>query len=222
MQERRPYSLGTLPYLTYIEPELVTLLCKKAAVTRYVKEGEALYQQGEKSDVLFIIQRGSFKSVWTNQDGKEIILQLSGRGEFLGENSVCEQTRYLTSAIATENARVCVLSREKLEEVIRESPEIALQIICNLGNRLRTLSQEVLDFRVGPTRDRVIKLFSRLAVEHGEICPEGIKINIRLTQYDISCFIGTSRVMVAQIIKQLIQNRRIKRDRQYYILVNQP
>ncbi|HCF70336.1 MAG TPA: Crp/Fnr family transcriptional regulator [Syntrophomonas sp.] len=220
MPESFSYSLESLPFLTCIEPELVTTLCKRAAMSTHVKQGEALYRQGDISDVLFVVQKGTFKSVWVNQEGKEIILQLSGKGSFLGENSICDKTRHLTSAIAMVDSRVCILTRDNLEEVIRESPGLALQVICNLGNRLRAFSQEVLDFRIGSTRERVLKLLIKLAAEYGEPCPEGTRINMRLTQYEISCFIGASRVMVAQTLKRLIAENQVTRDKNQYILID--
>lgn len=213
-------GLECLPLLTYVEPELVTLLCKRAAVSKLLKAGEVLFSQGDRSEVLYVVRQGNFKSVWTNNEGKEIILQIIGKGQFLGVNSLCEQRRHLTTAIAMEDARICVLSRDKLEKAVKDYPHIALQIICSLGNRLNEVSQQVTEFRVGTARDRVYNLLSRMAADHGEPHPRGKRIKIKLTQQEIASFVGLSRVMVAQALKQLMSSNCVIRENNRYIMVN--
>lgn len=217
--EYPPTGLEFLPLVSYVEPELVTMLCKRAAMSRLIKTGQALFEQGDPSEVLFVVRQGSFKSVWTNRHGKEVILQIIGKGEFLGVNSLTEMQRHLTSAIALEDARVCVLTRDKMESAIREYPHIALQVICNLGHRLNDLSQQVTEFRVGNTQDRVLNLLKRLAREHGETDRRGIRIKIRLTQQDIADFVGASRVMVAQALKKLSLANQVARDQHHFIII---
>jgi len=64
----------------------------------------------------------------------------------------------------------------------------------------------------------VLNLLIRLAEEHGEPRTEGTKIKLHLTQQDIADFIGASRVMVAQALKELTERNCIERVDKYYIL----
>ncbi len=219
MDENRFTGLECLPLLTRVEPELVTLLCKRAAVSK-LRMGEALFKQGELSELMYVIRQGNFKSVWTNKEGKEVILQISGKGEILGVNSLCQKHRHLTTAIAMEDARVCVLSREELEKAVQDYPQIALKIICNLGNRLNIVSQQVVEFRVGTARERVYNLLLRMAAEYGDSHPQGKCIQIRLTQQDIASFVGLSRVMVANALKELQCSGHIIRENNRYVIVS--
>lgn len=221
MDKNTSTGLECLPLLTCVEPELVTLLCKRASVvSKLLCPGEALFKQGDCSQMLYVIRQGKFKLVWTNKEGKEIILQISGKGEFLGVNSLCENSRHLTTATAIEDARVCVLSRDKLEQAVQDYPHIALEIICSLGNRINDVSQQVIEFRVGTARERVYNLLLRMATEYGDPHPQGKCIQIRLTQQDIASFVGLSRVMVAQALKELSSSRHILRENHHYVIVS--
>lgn len=211
-------QLENLAFLAVIEPELIKTLCTKAAVTRRLTKGDYLFKQGDIARDLYIIHKGNLKISTVSADGKEALLQLVGRGEILGASCICCQNAHLSSAIAIEDCRVCVLSPDRLEEVIAESPDLALQLICNLGTRLQHMSEQVARVRVGTTRDRIINLFNNLAAEHGEPCETGTKICLRLTQQDIADFIGVSRVMVAQVLKQLSISQYITRKNKYFII----
>jgi CRP/FNR family transcriptional regulator len=218
MKSKAIPRLEYIPLITGIEPKLINLLCRKAAYTRLIKQGEALFKQGDISEFLFVIREGSFKSVWINENGKEIILQIAWKGEMIATNSIEQSSRHLASAIALEDSSVCIISREKLEEVIRDSPDVALQLICNLGNRVHQLSQQVTEFRIGSTRERVFHLLARLASQNGEPYGKGTKIKTRLTQQEIANFVGASRVMVSQSLQELLSSNYITRENNHYII----
>ncbi|WP_342741342.1 helix-turn-helix domain-containing protein [Desulfoscipio geothermicus] len=150
-----------------------------------------------------------------NEEGKEVILQVVGKGEVLGEATLFREGAQPTSAIALETARVCSLSRRHLEYIIRESPDLAMQVILSLGNRLYHTWEQVTELRTGSTREKVLNLLIRLAGEHGEPCPEGTKIKLYLTQQDIADFVGASRVMVVQALKELSARNCIDRVDKY-------
>jgi len=63
-----------------------------------------------------------------------------------------------------------------------------------------------------------LSLLFRLAREHGEPCPEGTLIKIYLTQQEIASLVGASRVMVAQVLKELTTENYLCRGEKYYIL----
>ncbi|NLU50217.1 MAG: hypothetical protein GXX09_07395 [Syntrophomonadaceae bacterium] len=58
--------LEYLPLLSSVEPELINWLCRKAAVSMRIRQGEALFRQGDISEALFVVREGNFKSVWVD------------------------------------------------------------------------------------------------------------------------------------------------------------
>lgn len=218
MEKNRRLCLKDLPFFECVEREVFSKVCSRAAVKKHYSRGEILFNQGDPSDTLFLIKEGSFKLVRVNEEGKEVILQLAGKGEVLGEAALFREGNHPAAAIALEDARVCALNRRRLEEIIRESPELALQVIFSLGNRLYNTWEQVTELRTGSTRERVLNLLIRLAGEHGKPCSEGTMIKIYLTQQDIADFVGVSRVMVAQVIKELSSMNYITREERNYIL----
>lgn len=218
MEVNRHLCLKDLPLFENVEDEVFSTVCRGAAVKKHCRRGDILFNQGEPSDTLYLIKEGSFKLVRVNEDGKEIILQLAGKGEVLGEAALFRENSHPAAAVALENARVCALSRQRLEKIIRESPDLALQVIYSLGNRLYNAWEQVTELRTGSTRERVLNLLIRLAGERGEPCPEGTLIKLQLTQQDIADFVGVSRVMVAQSLKELTSKNYLIKKGKYYIL----
>jgi len=215
--ERR-LCLQDLPLFDNVEPDVFSKVCGQAASRRNLQRGDTLFNQGDTIDTLYLIKAGSFKLARVNEEGKEIILQVAAKGEVLGETALFRSGTHPATAIALEDARVCALNRLSLEEIIRESPDLALQVISSLANRLYSTWEQFTELRTGSIRDKVLNLFIRLAVEHGESSSEGTLIKIRLTQQDIADFIGASRVMVVQVLKELADQNYINKVDKYYLL----
>ena len=210
--------LRDLPFFDHVEREIFSPVCRKAAARKYFRRGEIMFRQGDPSEGVYLIKEGSFKLVRVTEDGKEVILQIVGKGEVLGEAALFRDGFNPATAVALEDSRVCSVTRRSFEEIVRQSPDMAMQIIVSLGSRLYDTWQQVTELNAGNTRERVLNLFIRLAGEHGEPCDEGTIIKIHLTQQDIADFVGASRVMVAHALKELTEKNYLIRNNKYYIL----
>lgn len=218
MEKNVRLCIRELPFFENVEQEVFSKVCRKAAARKYYHRGEVLFSQGDPSDTMFLIKEGSFKLVRVNEEGKEIILQLAGKGDLLGETALFREGNYPAAAIALEEARVCALSRRRFEEIITEFPDLALQVVSSLANRLYNTWEQVTELRTGSTREKVLNLLISLSGAHGEPCPEGTLIRLPLTQQDMADFVGASRVMVALSLKELTSRGYLIRQDKYYII----
>lgn len=218
MEKSRRLCMRDLPFFDRVEREVFSAVCRRAAAGKYFRRGEIMFGQGDPSDAVYLIKEGSFKLVRVTEDGKEVILRVAGRGEVLGEASLFRDGFHPATAVALEDSRVCAVTRRSFEEIIRQTPDLAMQTIASLGSRLYDTWEQVTELNAGSTRERVFSLLIRLAGDHGEPCSEGTMIKIHLTQQDIADFVGASRVMVAQALKELAEKNYIVRNDKYYIL----
>ncbi|EEG77982.1 Crp/Fnr family transcriptional regulator [Dethiobacter alkaliphilus] len=218
METDKRFCLHDLPLFDNLERSAFSTVCRHAAIKRHIRRGETLFHQGDPSDTLYLIKEGSFKLVRITEEGREVILHLAGCGEVLAEAALFREGIHPVSAVALEDARVCALSRERMEEVIQNNPDLALQVIYSLGSRLYNSWEQAVEIRAGSTQEKVLNLFIRLANEHGENCSDGTRIPVSLTQQEIADFVGASRVMVARALKTLSERNYVLKKGRYYIL----
>lgn len=89
--------------------------------------GEFLFKQGDVANAIYLIKEGSFKLVRITENGEEVIIQIVGQGEIIGEANLFRENIILPiSAVALEKAKVCSIDIQSLEEVINNEPKIAL------------------------------------------------------------------------------------------------
>jgi CRP/FNR family transcriptional regulator, cyclic AMP receptor protein len=218
MDKRRYKCLHDLPLFSGTDNITFPMICR-AAKKQVIKKGDILFNQGDPADVLFYIKEGNLKLVKITEAGEAVIIQIVGAGEMIGETALFRENIFSpTSAIALGDVKICSLSRHSFEQVIMNEPKIAFQIIKALGERLDDTWEKITQLNTQTTREKLISLFIGMAQEHGVPCREGTLINIRLTQQDIASMVGSSRVMVSQVIQKLIKCSYIARKNKFYVL----
>ena len=94
------------------------------AMRRKVKRGARLYANGEKFTSLYAIRTGFFKTCITTEDGRNQVTGFQMAGEIIGLDGIVKD-HHTCDAVALEDAEVCVMPFDRIEELSREV--VALQ-----------------------------------------------------------------------------------------------
>ena len=97
----------------------LTRLDDLVATRRKVKRGGTLFTNGEKFTSLYAIRTGFFKTTVTAQDGRDQVTGFQMAGEVVGLDGIVHD-RHTCDAVALEDAEVCVMPFDRIEELSRE------------------------------------------------------------------------------------------------------
>ena len=89
------------------------------AVRRTVKRGASLFHNNEKFTSLYAIRTGFFKTTVNTEDGRDQVTGFQMAGEIIGLDGIVNEL-HTCDAIALEDAEVCVLPFDRIEEISRE------------------------------------------------------------------------------------------------------
>ncbi len=96
-----------------------------------------LFRTGDAGDAMYIIEHGKVRICVQATDGREVTLTELGRGDFFGEMALLGGQRRSADVVVAEDARLALLSREHFLSFMRSSPDVALEMLTALANRLR-------------------------------------------------------------------------------------
>jgi CRP/FNR family transcriptional regulator len=88
-------------------------------VRRKIKKGAALFHNGEKFTSFYAIRTGFFKTCVATEDGRDQVTGFQMAGEVMGLDGIVND-QHTCDAIALEDAEVCVLPFERIEELSHE------------------------------------------------------------------------------------------------------
>ena len=89
------------------------------ATRRKVKRGATLFRNGEVFTSLYAIRTGFFKTCVATEDGRDQVTGFQMAGEIIGLDGIVHD-HHTCDAVALEDAEVCVMPFEGLEEISRE------------------------------------------------------------------------------------------------------
>ncbi|HXD82134.1 MAG TPA: cyclic nucleotide-binding domain-containing protein [Candidatus Acidoferrum sp.] len=111
-------------------------------VTRHYVKGETIFRKGDVGAELYVVLEGEVR-VHLDHDGHEVTLAGYGPSKVVGEMSVFDDQPRSASAEAAANTTVRVLRRDRMQAIVHEHPEVLLEFIKNLSQRLRVMNEQL-------------------------------------------------------------------------------
>lgn len=161
------------------------------AVTRSKSfhKGEYVFQEGDYSDTLYIVNEGLIKILKLSDEGKEQIVRLLFPGDFFGEFALLQNKNHYVSAKVMEDTTVCTIQKAEFLSTLEQSPKMSYRLILALNQLLHQadewmsmLSLMEIEQRLA----RVLLLFNKkMQLKNG-------KFTFPVPKKDIASLIGTT------------------------------
>jgi CRP/FNR family cyclic AMP-dependent transcriptional regulator len=180
-------------------PDATLAAIAAAGVTRAYPRGTLLIREGDAGDELFIVLEGRVKVYSGNEDGREIVIDFHGPGEYVGEMSLDGAPRS-ASVVTVEPTTCAVVDRTRFRDFVLAHPDFALNLVLKLIHRVRVATENVKSLALSDVYGRLARLLNALAEPRGEVrvVPE------KLTHAEIAARVGASRDMVGKLLKDLV------------------
>jgi len=130
-------ALKQVPLFSALTLEQLASL-DRLMVTRHYAKGETVFRRGDVGAELYVVVDGEIR-VHLDHAGREVTLARHRSGNVLGEMSVFDEEPRSASAQAMADTTVRVLRRDRLQAIVHEHPEVLLEFIKSLSQRLRAM-----------------------------------------------------------------------------------
>jgi CRP/FNR family transcriptional regulator, cyclic AMP receptor protein len=165
------------------------------------KKGMALFERGDVGGNMYVVQEGRIEISIITETGRKIVLNQIGPGHCIGEISMIDRGMRTASAIALEDSKLFSVSRATLVDVTKQCPQLAINIMEILCDRLRWVSDSVEEYAAYPFE---LRLARRLLMLNQSFGDAGKTIGI--TQNELADFAGATRESVNKTLMQWKQD----------------
>jgi len=204
--------LKSIPYfsgLSTAELESVRQLIFEKTAER----GTVIVFEDEPAEALFFVTSGAVKVFKTSVEGKEQILNIVRPGESFNDVPIFDDGPTPASAQAMGPVTLYGISKDRLKAALKDRPQVALNIIKVLAERVRQLVTLVEDLSFKHVISRVAKILLEYAGDETGPRP-------RLTQQEMAAMAGTAREVVARSLKSLEKKDTIRLERHRIIITD--
>ena len=188
--------IKSIPYFSGLSPAQLDSL-KGLIFETTAERGEFIVLESEPAEALYFVVSGVVKVFKTSTDGREQILQIVRPGESFNDAPVFDGGPNLASAQAMGPVVLYGIRNSDMGPILRTHPQVALNVIHVLSQKLRHLVSLVEDLSFKHVTARLAKILLEYAGDGvGSAKP-------RLTQQEMAAMAGTAREMIGRSLKEL-------------------
>jgi len=197
--------IKAIPYFSGLSPAELDSL-KGLIFETTAERGEFILLESEPADALYFVVSGVMKVFKTSADGREQILQIVRPGESFNDAPVFDGGPNPASAQAMGPVVLYGINNSDMGAILRTHPQVALNVIHVLSQKLRHLVSLVEDLSFKHVTARLAKILLEYAGDGvGSAKP-------RLTQQEMAAMAGTAREMIGRSLKELEVEKIIRLD----------
>jgi CRP/FNR family transcriptional regulator, global nitrogen regulator len=174
-----------------------------ATAERTYAPGDAVYQEGEYGDALYVLTSGVLKLYRPYSGSKEATLRLLKPWDIFGHLAFEGETRQRAYAEAVTECRVTKVPKIFVERAVRQEPLVAFRLMTLLELRLVQYEELVKCLLPRETEARLANLLPILAQKFGERDDGRVTIGLRLTHQDLAAMVASTRESVTKVLNDM-------------------
>lgn len=216
-----PDCFGQMPLFNRLTHSELGEICQDILERRF-EPGEIIFHEGDPGEVVYLLKAGQVRIFVSGLDGSETSVMLIGQpGQVFGELAVIDGLPRSATAVSLNAVSLYTLSREAFTRHAQRIPQFSLNFLQELSHRLRYNTQQVDSLASLGVPQRLARKLLELAQAYGQIRPDGIFINLTLTQTDLASLIGATRESTNKSLRDFRRHQWIQLRQGHITILNQ-
>lgn len=141
------------------------------------KKGELIFEQGNHSNYIYLLNKGIVKCHKIDESGKELTTALYKEDDLFGYASLLQNIPYQESATAIENCELMAVPKEELKEVLNKNHRVNFDLINLLSDNISEIKDQLLQMAYGSVRKKTAATILQFAEKMNKKNNESIKIS---------------------------------------------
>lgn len=207
MDASRLKSLS-LPEIVFADPAMKSLPADartavlSAGTMRTVRSGETLYRRGDQPNGMYVVVDGIIRISTMSRTGDEFILDLCGRGLWIGELAVLEGSARGHDAVAEMRSNVMFLASADVEQLLSEWSAFSRAMLRLEARRFRRAVEWAEHNATGSLEARLAARLVLSVRRDPLFAASGPAPKMKITQLTLSRWVGTTRQRMNQVLQE--------------------
>lgn len=178
---------------------IISTLTENRNINKY-KRKQMIYREGNHPNRVYYLIKGKVKAFKTNEDGKELVVELYGPGDFMGYVALLEGTVYNDTAQAIEETEVAVIPREEFDELINNHKELTHKFIRLLAKNIVEKENHLLGLAYNSLRRKVADALLMLKHKYQQTAEKNFVIDIN--RESLATIAGTAKESLIRTLSE--------------------
>jgi CRP-like cAMP-binding protein len=205
------------PLFAAMRPEELDEILRFSSERR-VRRGQTIFQRGDNGSSLMAVLRGRIRISSVSGDGKEVTLNVINPGEIFGEIALLDGEPRSADATAIEDTLLLVVERRHFLPFLRQNEDLFARLLAVLCSRLRRTSTALEEIALFDLPVRLARVLLKLAEDYGRPNSSGTRIDLKLSQRELSNLVASSRESVNKQLRAWRENGTLDLEAGFIVL----
>ena len=184
------------------------------SVRKRIKRGQALFNRGDAFTSLYAVRSGFFKTCVTTPDGRDQVTGFQMTGEIIGLDGIVNDA-HACSAVALEDAEVCVLPYDKLEDISRDFPPMQHHVHKIMSREIVREHGVMLMLGSMRAEERLAAFLLNLVQRLHARGFSQSEVILRMTREEIGSYLGMKLETVSRTFSKFVEDGIIEVKQRY-------
>ena len=190
----------------HIADTLMMLNDSLAPQRRVVHAGDVIYQSGEHFGTLYILNSGFFKIVNLSADGREQVVGLKFRGDWLGFDGIARR-QYSCDAIAMDTGEIWAIPYETLMAACADQASLLTVLHEAMSREIAHDRDSLMSVCTLPADARVADFLRYWAESLADRGMRTDQFTLRMTRAEIGNYLGMTLETVSRALSKLARDK---------------
>jgi len=191
-------SLAKMPLFHGLPQDQLDAL-SRIVIEKGCEQGEVLFTEGEEAKGFFVLVSGRIKIFKLSPEGKEQILHFIEPGEPFAEVAMFAGAHYPANAEALQRSRVILLPRPAFERLIKNYPDLAMNMLAILSHRLKYFSRLIEDLSLKEVPQRLAAYLLYLGDSRNNVS----SVDLNISKGQLASLLGTIPETLSRILNRM-------------------
>ena len=210
---------GFSPHLRNLPPfcwfdDAQVLRATSAMQRRHYAARAVIQEAGSPADGIYIVLSGRVQVVHEDEEGREYISAIIRAHDFFGELGFFEGGDSIGSVRAAESSEILYIPRPIVLECLRTNAQAAMCMLEKVAKRLGACHRKLAELALTTVHQRITAtlLENTAETDRGHVLPFGSE--------ELARRVGASREMVSRVLKTMIDQGVVRRQKRELIVVD--
>lgn len=166
------------------------------------EKDDYIFTEGDAPAWFCVVKEGNIKMVKHSPSGREMIISVMKAGDAIGEVAVFDGGSYPATAQGMGKGAVLKMPRRDFMIILKRYPSIALEIIGDLGRKLRAAFNVARELSGERVEGRIARVLLKLAGKLGTPHEGKVMLNMTVTRQEIADMVGSTIETTIRVISR--------------------
>jgi len=196
--DRKASIISAIPIFKGLQEGQLSDLAE-IAVEKHFSKGQIIFLEGDEGKGFFVVYSGLVKIYKISSEGKEKILRLVKPHDIFGPVPLFSGETYPASADAMKSTKAFFFPRNVFINLIKKNPDIALNMLDALSDRLRQFTIQVEDLSLKEIPGRLATYFLQVSKEESR----SDVFTLEITKAQIANLLGTTPETLSRVLSRM-------------------